>query len=358
VFLFFLLAALYMIRSRISLQSYILAGILVSISFLTKQVALPISIPLMIYAVYSNRRNGLVFVGVVFLLSGLSTLALNHVHDGWYYFYCFDLPRQHALVKKMYAGFWLYDLLAPLPIACFLSVVCILIQAAKSRKAGFAFFSLMAAAMLGGAWVSRLHAGGYPNVLFPAYAAISILFGIAVHETIKLIPTQSLDRVNAMKVFVYHLCLIQFLLLIYNPCTYIPTKEDATAGWEFVETMAKMEGELFVPCHGYVPTLAGKRSYAHAMAVYDVMRGDNIEVKERLILDIRQAIGEKEFSAIIIDSFLPNRLWFRQATGGFCIRERPVFDDEAVFWTVTGKRTRPEVIMELCPEEEPVAVSD
>jgi hypothetical protein len=354
LFLFFLLSAVYAIRRGASLRSHCAAGLLMSLSFFTKQTALPIAIPLMFFAFYADRKRGIVFACTFIVTAGLGTLLLNMMHDGWYVYYLFNVPSNHPMVRTMFLGFWWRDLLTPLPIACAMSFVCIVTRLSKTDKSDFVFYLLLAVAMLGAGWVSRLHAGGYPNVLFPAYAAISIFFGIAIHRGAELVPADSPARVNGMRIFIYQVCLIQFVLLMYNPFLYVPTEKDRAAGVEFIKMMSEMEKDPFVPCHGYLPALAGKDSYAHAMAIYDVARGDNGTVRRQLLDDIRNAIQEGRFSVIIADSFLPNRRWFMRVMRGICVTERPVFEDRDVFWTVTGKRARPETIMEICPEETPI----
>ncbi len=357
LFLFFLLSAIYAIRRASSWKSHFIAGLLMSLSFFTKQTALFIAIPLMAFAFYSDRRRGAVFIGTFLFFAVFGTLLLDRIHDGWYTYYLFDLPRNHPLVRKMFLGFWLSDLVTPLPIAFAMSFVCVATRLSKASKSDFVFYLSIAVAMLGGAWISRLHAGGYPNVLFPAYAVISILFGIAVHRGVELVPPAFPNRVKAMKVFIYQLCIIQFVLLMYHPFLYVPTQKDKAAGAEFIKMMSEMDRDPFVPCHGYLPTLAGKDSYAHAMAIYDLTRGDDGTVKQTLLNDIRNAIRDDRFSAIIADSFLPNRRWFMRVLDGFCVTERPVFDDQEVFWTVTGKKARPETIIEICPEEKPTSAN-
>ena len=40
------------------------------------------------------------------------------------------------------------------------------------------YYAAAAIGLIGSAWVSRLHTGGYANVLMPAYAAIALLAGL------------------------------------------------------------------------------------------------------------------------------------------------------------------------------------
>lgn len=353
LFLFLLLLALYLIRFKASLKSYVLAGALISLSFLTKQTALLVSLPVMAYCVYSNRRSGAVLIGVSVAGIGLSTLLLNNIHDGWYVYYIFDLPRKHAVVKSMILGFWAKDLVWPLPIAFGLSVFSLFADLRAPDKKRSLFYPAMAVGMLGGSWFSRLHLGGDANVLFPAYAAIAILFGIGTHRALGLVLAAPQSRANLMEILVCVLCILQFSFLVYNPLRQVPTEKDAEAGRRFIRTMSQMEGEVFVPYHGYLPVLAGKNTHAHAMAMIDVLRGDEEQARVRLALELRQALMERRFGAIILDSGQFMKDWFQKKDfEGYCMTEQPFFEDESVFWTISGMKTRPQTIVYVCPEDD------
>ena len=339
LFLFFLLAGLYLIKFRESTKSYVLAGVLFSLSFLTKQIALVISLPIMVYCVLLNRRRSIYFIGAVVMIVGVSTYLLNWIHDGWYNYYVFDLPRQHSIAKSVFLDFWTKDIISTLSIACIMSIFYLFTELLNSNRKDFLFYFLMLIGLLGGAWLSRLHTGGYDNVLFPAYAALSILFGLAIHTAFEFIRAASAGKWKSMQICVYLICIIQFFGLRYNPIAQIPTQKDLEAGGAFINTMSQLSGDILVPYHGYLPTLAGKRSNAHHQAVSDVLRGKDCPAKAQLIDQISRAIREKRFDAIILGS-----VWFRELTETHYTIQRRIFDNENVFWPVTGMRTRPSYI--------------
>lgn len=136
LFMLLLLISLYFIRFGTSAKSYILAGVFISLSFLTKQTALVIFLPLALYCVYHNRRYAFLFIGTTAILIGGSTLLLNYIHDGWYYYYVFALPGQRPdpFLKEMYLGFWFEDLMTPLPIACVMAVFYLVLQFFNQKK--------------------------------------------------------------------------------------------------------------------------------------------------------------------------------------------------------------------------------
>jgi 4-amino-4-deoxy-L-arabinose transferase-like glycosyltransferase len=339
LFLFLLLAGTYWIRFRDSSRSYVIAGVLVSLSFLTKQVALIIFLPMAVYCVLSNRGRSIYFIGTVVGMVGVSTYLLNWIHDGWYNYYVFHLPRQHLIVKSMYIDFWTKDIVSTLPVACMISLLFVFAQIVISNKKNYLFYSLISMGMLGGAWLTRLRLGSYDNVLIPAYAVLSILFGLGIHRAFELIVGGSAIKRKVIEAGIYLVCITQFSLLVYNPQAQIPTRTDLEAGRGFIDTMARLPGDILVPYHGYLPTLAGKRSYAHDVAVNDVLNDTDSRVAAELLEEIKRAVREKSFNAILLD-----QPWFLEFTERYYRADRALFASPDVFWPATGKRTRPQLV--------------
>ena len=340
LYLMLLLAAIYLIRFKNSPTSYILAGILISLSFLTKQTALAILLPLIIYCILTNWHSSIFFIGTTVIIIGGNTLFLNYIHDGWYYYYVFSLPTQHPIIKDRLIFFWSKDIMSSLAIAFGMSIFYVSNQLLKHRKEAI-FYFLIAVGMLGSAWIPRLKNGGYDNTLLPACAIISILFGLALHEVINLIQDISTEKKDYIKINIYLLCIIQFFSLIYSPSDQIPPQYDLRAGRKVVRSLAQIEGDILMPYHSYLPTLAGKRSFAHWAGMWDILRGDEGDIKTKLADEIVQAIAEKRFSAIILDD--NNNLFIDDIEKNY-ERHGQVFENDYVFWPVTGFQTRPEII--------------
>ncbi|MDO8281280.1 MAG: glycosyltransferase family 39 protein [Thermodesulfovibrionia bacterium] len=341
LFLFLLLIALYLIRFRNSSGSLVLAGVFISLSFLTKQTALLIALPMMLYSFLRDRRSANFFIFSSLLLMGGSTLILNYIHKGWYNFYLFDLPKQHPMDMGMLTTFWTQDILSHLSIAFIMGLVYLLTLLFSCDKETIFFYFLMAASMIGASWGSRIHVGGAENVLLPAYAAISILFGLAFHTVSQFITAISTNKRNLLMASFLLLCTFQFYLLKYNPMRQIPTEEDLEAGRKFINIMSQIKGELFMPEHGYLPTLAGKNGYAFSMSINDVIRSNAIEVKGTLLAEIRQNIQERRYASVILSDFEPFQKDYIEQ---YYKVERKIFDSEDVFYPVAGLKRRPEYI--------------
>jgi 4-amino-4-deoxy-L-arabinose transferase-like glycosyltransferase len=339
LFLFLMLASVYVIRFFPSRRGSVLAGLLVSLSFLTKQVALAVAIPLIVYSFAEDWRRCIFFVGTIGLVVAASTSVFNVASHGWYSYYVFELPAQHNILMPQLTRFWRHDIIRPLPIAGAVALFLILGRASTSGKKRDFFYLALSVGGVGAAWISRLHFGGYANVLLPAYAVLAILFGVGLHEAFAILGSEPPVHRRLSESFIYLLCLAQFASLVYNPTPLLPGEKDLRAGTEFVGTMSRIEGDILLPYHGFLPRLAGKKSCAHAMALFDVMRGDTGEFGAQLREEIAQAIRERRFAAIILDSE-----WCPEDLGEYYIDKGLVFEDKTVFWPVSGVKMRPEHI--------------
>ena len=344
LFLFFLVAGIYFIRTEASRKSYILAGICISLSFLTKQIAMIIAFPLAIYAIYSNRRLSLFFLGTIVVTAGTSTLFLHLISDQWYLYYVFDLPQQHGIVKWLFIQFWLKDIMLQMPVASILAVFYLFTQRTVSSRC--ILDVSIAAGMLGSGLLSRMHWGGHLNTLFPAYALISIFFGLATHRCLKLIQSKHAHQKMLMEIGIYLICIIQFSCLMYNPFSGVPTRKDLEAGKKIVETISEIEGDVFFtsfPSLSYMAAMAGKRGFASYVPIFDVVRGDKGRVREELVNEIRKAIEDRRFSAIIHQGrwFLMSNREMRK----YYEKHRPVFEDKNVFFAVDVEphKVRPDI---------------
>ena len=339
LFLALVLAGLFLLRARVTAAGFGAAGVCFALAFLTKQTGLAIALPMMVYALVADRRLGLLFIGTVAAVIGAATLALHSAHGGWYLYYTMELATGHGLDKSVALSFWTKDILAPLAIACCLGLLYLLHLWSRRRRRDLSFAAAATAGMVGAAFVSRLHEGGYDNVVMPAHAMIAVLFGAGFHHTMQLIETRWSEQRQRMTGYVYAVCLLQFAVLLYNPLSRLPSAADERAGWALVEQLAARPGEVWTSHHGYLGRMAGRKTHAHEMAVTDVLRGgDGRGVAGALAADIDRALRTGRFGAVLVD-----RPWFEQVMmTAYEPEGTPVFDDADAFWPVTGLLTRPE----------------
>lgn len=346
LFLFLLLTGIYLVRFAASKKSYFFAAILISLSFMTKQTALIISLPVMLYCILTDKRSVFSFIVPVIIIIGAGSFLLNYIHDGWFNFYVFELPKTTPIDERPLMHFLVKDIYLPLIIVFFIAAFYLMTQMINWNKKNFLFYFLTVSGMLGASLYSRYRGGGYYNVLLPAYAGMSILFGLGVNKLLEICGSFNTENGNLMKVFIYLICIAQFSFssLIYNPFEQVPSKGSVEAGKKFIDRISQIKGDIFMPDHGYYSALAGKKSFANQMGMRDVITtsGKNHKsIKAEFIDELKQAMKEKKFAAIIISSFEP---WYPHDMEKYYKKEEKIFDDATVLLPVTGMETRPEYI--------------
>ncbi|MGH7197221.1 MAG: ArnT family glycosyltransferase [Candidatus Omnitrophota bacterium] len=318
LFLFWTLAALCGIRFAKTAKGLALAGLCAGLAFLSKQTALVIFLPLFFYSIFVHRGRSFWLIGTAAAVIGLTTVYFERVSGGWYAYYLFKIPGQHAasFIGDRVWGFWLKDLLAGLPIAFPLALV-FFFGKDPGLPAKTKFFYICAAlGMLGVSWLGRLPEGGARNALFPAFAWVAVVSGLSAAAFLA----------KGKDTAVYFLCALQLALLLYDPLMRLPTRESYQAGENTVKRMAQAQGEVYAPSLPFVPRLAGKRSYAHPTLLKDI-RGADPERGEQLIAQTRQAFKDGKFAAIF---FEPN--FFDQPFGKNYVKAEPVSLTGARFW--------------------------
>lgn len=345
------LGGIYAVKVDESRLGVVVSAVLFVLAGLTKQTALAIAVAIIVYYLLTKWRYGVLFIVLFGGLTLAATLALDSASGGWYTYYAFDLPGQHPWVRDMLVDFWRLDL-APVMIVGIIGLVYLLTVWRESWR-NFLFYGLLAGAMIGSAWLSRLHEGGYINVLIPAFAIIAVLFGLGVNHVRKI---DFIQNHAARLIVMYALCLVQFAVLIYTPTDQMPTALDRAAGDHMVETVRGFEGDVWVVHHGYIAYRAGKNEiFAHRMALEDVMRGTDTQIRDALAANIQQAIAEQRFSAIIFDGSRDNFIlvdYYFANLQEFYVGVGEILPDEfdGALWPRTGLELRPYYVFVPIPQ--------
>jgi hypothetical protein len=326
--LLLVLLGAYLIRFGRSPGHSIAAGVLLALAFLTKQSALLIALPLLAYLMAVSWRRGLLAFLVFTSITGGAILVLNRIHHGWYVYYVFKMPARMQRIDPVSVNFWREDILGPLAIAAAMGLGYMWTAFKRADARPSLFYPSMALGMIGSAWLSMLHAGAYYNNLIPAYAVISLLFGLAV-EKADLFP------------FTPALCLVQLLLLFYDPRQEWPSSRSRDAGCQLVSLIAATPGDALLPQHGYLGAMAGKRTFAHSMAVYDVMRAGDPADAARLVGQFQHALANRQFGLVIVDRV---DSWIRDDLDRGYRMAGPATADPEALWPLTGLHTRPESV--------------
>ncbi len=311
LFLLLTMLAVYILRWHSSATAMIAAGVLISLSFLTKQTGLIVAVPLALYCATRGWRPFVAFTTTVLAIVVGTTVLFNRLFDGWYLYYLYAVPRQHPVALQSVIGFWRYDLAGPLPIALVGAGAYLLWRLRSPDRQMPLFYLLVASGFFGGAWLSRLHSLSFINVVLPAYLATALVFGIAVSNTLREVATH-LTSVAGRRVAIatYGLCLLQLMRVAYSPVSFVPTAQDVAAGLHLIDSIKSAPGRVFVPYHGYLPALAGRDTFAHAVVIADVIRGGTTDVERGLADQLATALRTHQFDSIIaIESPTSVRDW-------------------------------------------------
>lgn len=341
--LFFVIMIYYLLQDadKHQTKNMIFAGLFGFLSFFTKQSFAMASIPFLLYLLIKNRKSFWIFVAVFAVPAILSTVLYSIATNGFYYFWNFSLPAEHHWNYSLLLNFWTIDILKRIPIDFIILLVLLIISIKKVENQSSKIYIFIIAGMFLCSWLSRLHYGGFLNVLMPVYTSIAIFLPILLFEyfaTHKEINRQHPVLVLNKRLIVNCALLVQFGYLLYNPFLCIPTSADKAAGDYFINKISKIQGDVFIPCHSYIGNYAGKRSFAHAMVIYDLMitKGSGFENRMKNILD--STLKKHEFAAVV-----KNNDWDIPGLDKYYVCCDTIFKNQNVFLTIIGK-TRPETI--------------
>lgn len=300
LFLFFLLLGIYLVKFHPSPYGYAAAGIVFSLSILTKQSALVAVAPIVLYCLLCYTRLSLYLIITMIVAVVGSTLLGEYLTDGWYSYYVFGLAEQQAIVRSVLLDFWRTDL-PVLSLALVMLIVVIYRQFAFQQFIQARFYTLFAVGMIVAAWLGRLHSGGWVNSLFSAYGALAIFFGIGIAILIFLTRELSSEKRSPILVALYTACVFQFLGLLYDPATHVPNQHDIQAGDAFIQHLRETEGEALLFGHGYYATLAGKSGPQLGWLMNITSQGDS-PLKEAFMASVNDAVAQQRFGAIVGDN--------------------------------------------------------
>lgn len=338
--LLLLLSALYIIRFYRNNKSYLAGGVLLFLAFFTRQYSIIVILFVLAYGLIYNRKIILPILVTTVPLIVLSILLMDRIYDNWFSFYVFSLPMGRGISTSSIILFWTEGLLKAciLPIGFILGNMVLNFQSVmKNSSWGFNLFA--GAGMILLSWVTQLNMGAQPGAYLPAYAMIIIIFGISANEILMKFTISTEGKGNRLPKVVYVIMLLQFLSLIYDPRWLIPSQEDKNAGREFVDNISGIEGDVFIPSHGYLAVMAGKKQFAQASAIADLLDAGDTGPALKLREEISQAFADKKFAAVVYDDF-SSPIENLDSDGNY-VFEKIMLDDSRVFSPITGTPSGP-----------------
>ncbi|HEX6811581.1 MAG TPA: hypothetical protein VF384_08165 [Planctomycetota bacterium] len=304
------------------------AAALATAAVLAKQSALMWLPAILVGALCHDWRAALRF-GVA-ALAGIaaSTACMHLASDGWSTFFLFEMPRHHGWNGERKLAFWIEDLQPMLPLLA-LGLTGFAVQWREGRRKEALFLAAFGSGGLLTSWFSRLHVGGFDNVIMYGFAAACVL-GPAVAATTR-----------RLRIAVPLLLLVQFgwlALAATRPTgdegwsrttrhTMLPSPAHRRAHEELLEFVRHQPGPVWIPGHGGISARAGKGTGAHGQAIFDLLqllprqpggmfdlsalddRSKLAHLSERaqralasLLDGATQALREQRFAAIVVDS--------------------------------------------------------
>jgi Dolichyl-phosphate-mannose-protein mannosyltransferase len=340
LFIVLCLTATYFLAKQTTINS-IVAGILFSLAFLTKQTAISIFAVMAVSTLFLFKKQTIPFVGSFILVTLTTFILLNSTTNGWYQYYILTLPESYqirwsSLVNVVQAAF------GGEAVAIIISITPLLIGIRKVFQDKFHLYYYFASlGFIGTSVAARINHGGYDNTLVPAYAILSILFGIGISWIILNINFRIWIN-NFIHTIMWAAIIMQFVWLGYNPFRQIPTQADRLAGDALVADMMSVPGNVLIPYHNYLALYTGKTIYFHFVAFNDVR-----SLRTRTRPELRNILNQfhsTSFSLIIMD--LPDNLILKN----HCANTQDItYQSTNTFYPVTGYLVRPTIQYVDCP---------
>ncbi|MFN3243004.1 MAG: hypothetical protein ACE37K_16000 [Planctomycetota bacterium] len=323
LFVFLSLSTAYQLRHG-GERRWLWAGLLAAVALLAKQSALMWLPAVGVGCLCWNWRVAVKFGVTSAVAMAASVGALHLVSDGWSTFYLFEMPSHHGIVGDRKLGFWTEDLVPIVPLLVLSLLGFVGYVRFRPREA--LFFASVGAGSLVTSYLSRMHVGGFDNVMMYVFAGACLLGasangGLARHRV----------DVLWLRVLAPLLLLGQFGWLGYEAwhrgtSTLLPSDAHRKAHDELRTLVERQDGPVWIPAHGHIAYRAGKGTGAHGQAIFDVMQllpklpngmfdlaalTDDAKLahlpeRGRLALhavmtNTTEALAERHFAALVID---------------------------------------------------------
>ncbi len=261
LFVLWIFCAVALLFEGEDIRSAVAAGIAGGLAILTKQPALPLLLATGGVVMFTRGAVPRVLwaVGVAGACAIAGLAVLGELGNPWFYYYVLTVPATHPLLVEHLTGpFFIF---LNMPVFVFAVVWLLRDRAAPT-------------------WLRPIAAGASVRwaLMFVVTAAImSVLHlkqGASVNFFLPLVPigivalAPVLAQLGARRAEM--LLLAQFLVVLYNPLTAIPTARDWQAGFQLTGTLRAVPGDVFLPQFPSYLALAGKAPVAHGVAVCDL----------------------------------------------------------------------------------------
>jgi len=214
--------------------------------------------------------------------------------NGWFSYYVLTMPRAHGILWAAAPDVFPHDIGRGFALySATLAVIFTTLRALRKGQPisrGHAVFASMLAAGFAGAIASRLHGGGWLNVLQPwtSLACVAVALVAVRAEVHKYRALMEIGVVT------------QIALWAYNPLEVTPTSELSAGTNKFHAMIGELEsrGDVLVVGRGHLT----RERHFQMSALADVARVDGHSPASLV-----QALEERRYAAIVDDVRLPGR---------------------------------------------------
>ena len=341
LFVFLCLAGVFAL-GRQTTSTSMLAGFLFACALMTKQTTLPFLALIGGATLLLFRRQSIPLVGSFALLALLAYWYLAASTGGWFQYYTVRLAGIHdvawSLTPSVVSGafgvvtVWVLVGLAPLILGFRLVLADRL----------HLYYYIAVAGLIGASIFGRLIVGAYNNALVPAYAGLSLLFGLGLGWLTS--PGHiRIARPGTYRLALWLTVLLQFAVLAYDPTPQIPTRADRKAGDALVARLQSGPGDVLVPFHNYLGLFAGKKVWLHLTMLNEIRGFYSGSGGQPGLREVREQLRSTPFGMIMLDQ--PYDLMDRKQ----CARTEVIeYESIRSFYPVAGDIYRPTILYIDC----------
>jgi hypothetical protein len=243
------------------------AAALATLAFLAKQSALMWLPAIGVGALCHDWRNALRFGLGACAGIGASVGAMHLASDGWSTFFLFEMPQHHGWNFEYTTAFWFIDLPPMLPLLA-LGVAGFVAQWRRGERGAALFLAAFGSGGILVSFLSRLHVGGFDNVVMYGFAAACVLGPAAAGMA-----TSRLHLAAGALLLLAQFGLLGTCAAVRQPSTtLVPSVAHRRAHEQLEAFVATQPGPVWIPAHGGITQRAGKGTGAHGQAIFDLMQ--------------------------------------------------------------------------------------
>jgi 4-amino-4-deoxy-L-arabinose transferase-like glycosyltransferase len=313
-----------------------LAAIVLTLAFFTKQTSLLFGAALAVYLLITIGRRAWLFIGAYATLVISALFIVNALTNGWFIYHTFTIAASDPIEGGRIINYLRFELFGVMAVLSVMAIIIVGLSWHRLKLQSLRnqpwLITIGAAAIISG--VGRASAGGNLNNLMIVYALMCLAPALLVRETESRSRSKTWGRVISIGLA------LQFVLGVYNPLRTIPTSEMRQAGDRLIERIASIDGEVYVAMHPYYAWLAGKQPSAQLATIWYGREHGQLPLPEDFVARLR----DRYYAAIISDeSFFeidpPVQQLFTQT-----YQPLTQLDVDAAPATLTGVVVRPQVI--------------